>query len=206
MEKKVRLRILGLTYSQTQTGSYALVLAEEGGDRRIPIMIGAFEAQAIALHLEELHPPRPLTHDLFKSFASAYGISLKEVMISKLAAGIFYSVLYFYKGDDIIMIDSRTSDAVALALRFKCPIFTSRDIIDRAGVIMEDKSDDEKNNENDIDILQSGETHIGEKGSLSLSDLDELKEMLQQAVEEEDYERAAEIQVEISRRQRKRDT
>ncbi|MEA1878880.1 MAG: bifunctional nuclease domain-containing protein, partial [Bacteroidota bacterium] len=204
MEKKVRLRILGLTYSQTQTGSYALVLAEEGGDRRIPIMIGAFEAQAIALHLEELHPPRPLTHDLFKSFASAYGISLKEVMISKLAAGIFYSVLYFYKGDDIIMIDSRTSDAVALALRFKCPIFTSRDIIDRAGVIMEDKSDDEKNNENDIDILQSGETHIGEKGSLSLSDLDELKEMLQQAVEEEDYEKAAEIQVEISRRQRKR--
>ncbi|MEA1875547.1 MAG: UvrB/UvrC motif-containing protein, partial [Bacteroidota bacterium] len=96
--------------------------------------------------------------------------------------------------------------AVALALRFKCPIFTSRDIIDRAGVIMEDKSDDEKNNENDIDILQSGEKHIGEKGSLSLSDLDELKEMLQQAVEEEDYERAAEIQVEISRRQRKRDT
>lgn len=206
MEEKVRLKILGLTYSQTQTGSYALVLAEEGGDRRIPIMIGAFEAQAIALHLEELHPPRPLTHDLFKSFASAYGISLKEVMISKLAAGIFYSVLYFYKGDDIIMIDSRTSDAVALALRFKCPIFTSRDIIDRAGVIMEDKSDDQEDNEKDAEILESGEKHIGEKGSLSLPDLDELKELLQQAVEEEDYEKAAEIQVEISRRQRKIDT
>lgn len=206
MEEKVRLKILGLTYSQTQTGSYALVLAEEGGDRRIPIMIGAFEAQAIALHLEELHPPRPLTHDLFKSFASAYGISLKEVMISKLAAGIFYSVLYFYKGDDIIMIDSRTSDAVALALRFKCPIYTSRDIIDRAGVIMEDKGDDQKDSEKDIDILESGKKLIVEKGSLSLPGLDELKEMLQQAVEEEDYEKAAEIQGEISRRQKKRDT
>lgn len=206
MEEKVRLKILGLTYSQTQTGSYALVLAEESGDRRIPIMIGAFEAQAIALHLEELHPPRPLTHDLFKSFASAYGISLKEVVISKLAAGIFYSVLYFYKGDDIIMIDSRTSDAVALALRFKCPIYTSRDIIDRAGVIMEDKGDDQKDREKDIDILGSGEKLIGEKGSLSLPGLDELKEMLQQAVEEEDYEKAAEIQGEISRRQKKIDT
>lgn len=206
MEEKVRLKILGLTYSQTQTGSYALVLAEESGDRRIPIMIGAFEAQAIALHLEELHPPRPLTHDLFKSFASAYGISLKEVVISKLAAGIFYSVLYFYKGDDIIMIDSRTSDAVALALRFKCPIYTSRDIIDRAGVIMEDKGDDQKDREKDIDILGSGEKLIGEKGSLSLPGLDELKEMLQQAVEEENYEKAAEIQGEISRRQKKIDT
>jgi len=198
MEEKVRLRILGLTYSQTQTGSYALVLAEEGGDRRIPIMIGAFEAQAIALHLEELHPPRPLTHDLFKSFASAYGISLKEVVISKLAEGIFYSVLYFYKGEDIIMIDSRTSDAVALALRFKCPIYTSRDIIDRAGVILEDQGEDQKDSENGV-VVEGFE----DKESLSSNSIEELKEMLKQAVETEDYEKASDIQEEISRRKGK---
>ena len=106
MQGKVRLRILGLTYSQAQTGSYALVLAEDKGERRIPIMIGAFEAQAIALHLEELHPPRPLTHDLFRNFAKAYNIELKEVFINKLEEGIFYSELVFYNGDDIIKIDS----------------------------------------------------------------------------------------------------
>jgi len=203
MEEKVRLKILGLTYSQTQTGSYALVLAEESGERRIPIMIGAFEAQSIALHLEELHPPRPLTHDLFKSFASAYGISLKEVLIHKLAAGIFYSVLYFYKGEEIITIDSRTSDAVALALRFKCPIYTTRDIFERAGVIMEDASEDQKAGEKEDVVQENDDEGASDKESLSLSSLDSLKEMLQQAVEEEDYEKASDIQDEIRRRQKK---
>lgn len=203
MKEKVRLKILGLTYSQTQTGSYALVLAEEGGERRIPIMIGAFEAQAIALHLEELHPPRPLTHDLFVSFASAYEITLKEVVISKLDAGIFYSALHFYKGEDIITIDSRTSDAVALALRFKCPIYTSRDIIDRAGVIMDDQGDDNKVGEKGVDVIEGEADDMLDKGSLSVSSLDELKEMLQEAVDQEDYEKASDIQEEIGRRRKK---
>ncbi len=193
MEEKVRLRILGLTYSQTQTGSYALVLAEEGGDKRIPIMIGAFEAQAIALHLEELNPPRPLTHDLFKSFSTAFGISLKEVMISKLAEGIFYSVLYFFNGDDIVMIDSRTSDAVALALRFKCPIYTSREIMDKAGIFIEEKDEENQEKKKDSPPL----------GSLSAFSLEELQELLKDAVEAEDYERASEIQDELSNRQNK---
>ncbi len=202
MEEKVKLKILGLTYSQTQTGSYALVLTEEGGDRRIPIMIGAFEAQAIALHLEELHPPRPLTHDLFKSFASAYGIKLKEVVINKLSEGIFYSVLYFFDGDDIIMIDSRTSDAVALALRFNCPIYTSREIIDRAGIIIDDNEKD-LGDDPDNDDIGIDKMDIVDKASLYSHNLDELKEMLQQAVENENYERASEIQEEIGRRKEK---
>lgn len=193
MEEKVRLKILGLTYSQTQTGSYALVLAEEDGDRRIPIMIGAFEAQAIALHLEELHPPRPLTHDLFKSFSTAFGISLKEVVISKLAEGIFYSVLYFYNGEDIVKIDSRTSDAVALALRFKCPIYTSKEILDKAGIILDDQSENKNKNEE----------KEKNSGVMAGHSLDELKDMLKEAVESEDYEKASDIQNEISRRKGK---
>lgn len=193
MEEKVRLKILGLTYSQTQTGSYALVLAEEDGDRRIPIMIGAFEAQAIALHLEELHPPRPLTHDLFKSFSTAFGISLKEVVISKLAEGIFYSVLYFYNGEDIVKIDSRTSDAVALALRFKCPIYTSKEILDKAGIILDDQSENKDKNEE----------KEKNSGVMAGHSLDELKDMLKEAVESEDYEKASDIQNEISRRKGK---
>lgn len=195
MEGKVRLRILGLTYSQAQTGSYALVLAEENGERRIPIMIGAFEAQSIALHLEELHPPRPLTHDLFKSFAKAYSIELKEVFISKLEEGIFYSELVFYNGEDIVTIDSRTSDAVALALRFKCPIFTSREILDKAGIIMEEKSKD---------ITEEDEEPKGRTKAYSIKTDAELQAMLDEAVDAEDYETASRIRDEIKRREKRR--
>jgi len=191
MEGKVKLRILGLTYSQAQTGSYALVLAEEIGDRRIPIMIGAFEAQAIALHLEELSPPRPLTHDLFRSFAKAYSIELKEVFINKLEEGIFYSELVFYDGKDIVTIDSRTSDAVALALRFKCSIFTSPEILEKAGIIMEDKSKD---------IVDLPEEPLSSIGGLSEKSDEELQALLGEAIESEDYERASKIRDEIARR------
>jgi len=190
MEERVKLKILGLTYSQTQTGSYALVLGEESGDRRIPIMIGAFEAQAIALHLEELHPPRPLTHDLFKSFASAFSVVLKEVVINKLEEGVFYAELYFFNGEDIVIIDSRTSDAVALALRFKCPIFTTKDIMDKAGIVLEDPPEE-------------GEKPIAESDdSISYADKSksELDELLSKAIDEENYEKAAEIQEEMRRR------
>ena len=194
MEGKVRLRILGLTYSQAQTGSYALVLAEENGERRIPIMIGAFEAQAIALHLEELHPPRPLTHDLFRSFAKAYSIELKEVFINKLEEGIFYSELVFYNGEDIVKIDSRTSDAVALALRFKCPIFTSPEILGKAGIIMEERTKD---------IVDLPEDPIVDIGGFSDVKDDELETMLGDAIKSEDYEKASKIRDEIKRRETK---
>jgi len=190
MDEKVRLKILGLTYSQTQTGSYALVLAEESGERRIPIMIGAFEAQAIALHMEELHPPRPLTHDLFKSFSKAFSVVLKEVNINKLEEGIFYSELYFYNGEDIVVIDSRTSDAVALALRFKCPIYTTRAILDKAGIVLEDQEEEsEETNEELSDSIE-----------YSIKDKSELEALLIEAIAEENYEKAAEIQREIDRR------
>ncbi len=191
MEGKVRLRILGLTYSQAQTGSYALVLAEETGERRIPIMIGAFEAQAIALHLEELHPPRPLTHDLFRSFAKSYSIELKEVFINKLEEGIFFSELIFFNGEDIVTIDSRTSDAVALALRFKCPIYTSPEILDKAGIIMEEKSKDI------VDLPEESLSNIGELSDKKDKDL---QVMLSEAIESEDYEKASQIRDEIKRR------
>ncbi len=191
MGAKVRLRILGLTYSQAQTGSYALVLAEDDGEKRIPIMIGAFEAQAIALHLEELQPPRPLTHDLFRSFAKSYSIELKEVFINKLEEGIFYSELVFFNGEDIVTLDSRTSDAVALALRFKCPIYTSPEILDKAGIIMEDKSND---------IVDVKKEVTEESAGFSAKSDTDLEKMIVEAIESEDYERASKIRDELRNR------
>jgi len=191
MSDRIKLRILGLTYSQTQTGSYALVLAEEKGERRIPIMIGAFEAQAIALHLEELNPPRPLTHDLFRSFAKSFHITLKEVVISKLEEGIFYSELFFFNGEDIVVIDSRTSDAVALALRFKCAIYTTKEIMDKAGIVLEDQPEEA---EQDVESL------VDEEGGLSGKSNKELGAMLKDAIDNEDYELAAVIKDEMKRR------
>lgn len=183
---------MGLTFSQTQTGSYALVLAEESGKRRIPIMIGAFEAQAIALHLEELKPPRPLTHDLFLSFSRAYGVELTEVLINKLEEGIFYSELVFSHDQESIRIDSRTSDAVALALRFKCPIYTTSEILEKAGIILEDKIPEDSGNEEEM----SDDEDLIENKPLS-----ELEELLQQAIANEDYETASQIRDELKRRQ-----
>ncbi len=198
MEDKVRLRVLGLTYSQSQTGNYALVLAEEGSDRRIPIMIGAFEAQSIALHLEELNPPRPLTHDLFLSFSKAFDITLKEVVISRLHEGIFYSVLYFFDGNDIIMIDSRTSDAVALALRFKCPIYTTKEIVENAGIVLEGEEEKSLSNQKSDPPDQT----IGRSEPYEEMDIDELQELLRQSIDNEDYEKASEIQNVIKKRKK----
>ena len=192
MGNKVKLRVMGLTFSQTQTGSYALILAEESGKKRIPIMIGAFEAQAIALHLEELKPPRPLTHDLFLSFSRAYGVELKEVLINKLEEGIFYSELVFFHNDDTVRIDSRTSDAVALALRFKCPIYTTIEILEKAGIILEDKAIEEKGIEDESSA--DGDT-------MESKPLSELEDMLEKAVTDEDYETASQIRDELKRRQ-----
>ena len=195
MATKVKLRVIGLTYSQTQTGSYALVLAEENGRRRIPIMIGAFEAQAIAIHLENLQPPRPLTQDLIRRFSKAFGIELKEVFINKLSEGIFYSELLFDREGEMARIDSRTSDAVALALRYKCPIYTTPEILEQAGIILEDKAEMlEPEVETDTAAEPSG---------LSSKSAEELNMLLEEAVANEDYETASEIRDELKRRHKK---
>ena len=135
--EKIKLEIVGLSYSQTQSGAYALVLSEVKGNRRLPIIIGGFEAQAIVIKLENLNPPRPLTHDLFKSFADLVDLQLKEVFIHRLDEGVFYSQLICDRNGEEVIIDSRTSDAVALALRFDCPIYITEDIMDKAGIVME---------------------------------------------------------------------
>lgn len=196
--KKIRLNILGLSVSQSQSGAYALVLAEENGDRRIPIIIGPIEAQSIAIQLEGLKPPRPLTHDLFKFMASSFEIFMVEVMIYKLEEGIFYSELVCMRDDKIITIDSRTSDAVALALRFNCPIYTTEDILTRAGIVIE--FENEHNAEDWSQPLIEDPArgkHEYEKYTSA-----ELNQMLESAIQAEDYEKASAIRDEIQRRKK----
>jgi uncharacterized protein len=192
---KIKLNVLGLSVSQTQTGAYALVLAEENGDRRIPIIIGPVEAQSIAIQLEGLHPPRPLTHDLFKNIAQAFQIELIEVIIYKLEEGIFFSELICEQNGTHIAIDSRTSDAVALALRFKCPIFTSEEILSKAGIVIEVS----ENFEEDA-ISDETDQDESRKNKYELFPLKELEKLLQEAIRDEKYEVASEIRDEISRR------
>jgi hypothetical protein len=206
---KVKLNVLGISYSQTQSGAYALVLAEEEGTRRIPIIVGGFEAQAIAIELEGLNPPRPLTHDLFKNFSDSYGIKLLEVNIHKLVEGVFFANVSFDNGDKEVSLDARTSDAIALALRFKCPIFTTTEIVEKAGIVLdfEQKLPDEGNETNISEQLESEEPDflVPEKLSkLDLSNLsfEELSDMLGKAVSDEDYEKASEIRDELKRRQK----
>jgi len=192
---KIKLNVLGLSVSQTQTGAYALVLAEEDGDRRIPIIIGPVEAQSIAIQLEGLHPPRPLTHDLFKNMAQAFQIELIEVIIYKLEEGIFFSELICEQNGTHIAIDSRTSDAVALALRFKCPIYTSEEILSKAGIVIEVS----ENFEEDA-VSEEIELEEGQKNKYELFSQKELDKLLQEAIRDEKYEVASEIRDEISRR------
>lgn len=194
--QKIRLNILGLSVSQTQSGAYALVLAEENGERKIPIIIGPVEAQAIAIQLEGLKPPRPLTHDLIKNIAVAFDIVLLEVTIYKLEEGIFYSELLCEMDGKEVVIDSRTSDAVALALRFKCPIYTSEEILTKSGIVL-----------NSEDDFSSGDSFSGKKAEPSSSPFanyssQELEEMLSEAVQNEDYEKASIIRDEIDNRKK----
>ena len=195
---KVKLNILGLSVSQSQSGAYALVLAEEVGDRRIPIIIGPIEAQSIAIQLEGLKPPRPLTHDLFKNMASAFDIYISEIIIYKLEEGIFYSELVCMKDGKQIIIDSRTSDAVALALRFSCPIYTTEDILERAGIVIEFENE---HNQDEWQQPISEESNRGkyEYGKYTAA---ELSELLTNAVKDEDYEKASAIRDEINRRRK----
>jgi bifunctional DNase/RNase len=197
---RIKLNVLGISYSQTQTGAYALVLAEEEGKRRIPIIVGGFEAQAIAIQLEGLKPPRPLTHDLFYNFAQTFNINLLEVTIHKLEEGVFHSRLTCFDGSKTIEIDARTSDAIALALRFKCPIYTSPEIIERAGIVLDfekgsDEYDEEDPDSHEIEIRDE----LTDKNLASL-DNGELKQLLDQAIKDEDYEKASQIRDELKRR------
>lgn len=194
--KRVKLKVLGISYSQTQSGAYALILVEENGERRVPIIIGGFEAQAIVIKLENLEPPRPLTHDLFKSFATEFSITIIEVMIYKLEEGVFYSKLLCNNGDKEISIDSRTSDAVALALRFGCPIYITEDILDKAGITIT-SADTSDSSESDSDsLVESGNSRYE-----NFSD-EELYKMIDEAVKTEDYEKAASIRDEIDKRKK----
>jgi bifunctional DNase/RNase len=192
---KVKLKVLGLSYSQTQTGAYALVLAEEEGDRRIPIIIGGFEAQAIAIELEALKPPRPLTHDLFVNFAMAFKIEILEVTIHRLEEGIFYSELLCDNGATRIKIDARTSDAVALAIRFGSPIYTTGDILDKAGIILpvDDRIRTDKG--------EKSVKPVSRLGKFENYSMEELNEMLEKAILKENYEEASDIRDEIKRRE-----
>ncbi|MDO9340707.1 MAG: bifunctional nuclease family protein [Bacteroidales bacterium] len=194
--KRVKLKVMGISYSQTQSGAYALILIEENGERRIPIIIGGFEAQAIVIKLENLDPPRPLTHDLFKKFADEFNIFVSEVMIYKLEEGVFFSKLVCNNGEKEYSIDSRTSDAVALALRFGCPIFITEDILEKAGITI-NPTEVGLSTANEIDSLFEPESTKYD----SYSD-EELYKMIDESVKTEDYERAAAIRDEIEKRKK----
>ncbi|MBO6532225.1 MAG: bifunctional nuclease domain-containing protein [Allomuricauda sp.] len=205
----VRLKIKGISYSQTQNGAYALILNEEEGDRKLPIVIGAFEAQSIAIALEkEIKPPRPLTHDLFKNFADRFKIVVKQVIIHKLVDGVFYSSIICERDNDEEIIDARTSDAIALALRFNAPIFTYKTILDKAGIFLKFSSKEKEEDEDDSimvdEILQEGEAVEIESGADTHGyremSLQELHAELDKAVASEDYEKAAKLRDEISKR------
>jgi bifunctional DNase/RNase len=205
----VKLTIKGISYSQTQNGAYALILNEVDGERKLPIVIGAFEAQSIAIALEkEIKPPRPLTHDLFKSFAERFDIVVKQVIIHKLVDGVFYSSIICERDKIEEIIDARTSDAIALALRFNAPIFTYKNILDKAGIYLNSNPNEtEMHNTEDDGILSTPETFGLENDSPSSENkyktysLSELNEALEKAVQDEDYEKAAKIRDEISKRE-----
>jgi len=197
--KKIKLDIVGLSYSQTQSGAYALVLGEVSGRRRLPIIIGSFEAQAIAIEIEKMTPSRPLTHDLFKSFADAYHIIVQEIIIYNLVDGIFYSKLICSDGKRTVEIDARTSDAIAVAVRFDCPIYTYEFILSTAGIVIEGNDFVYLENINETPEEKTVSTAGTATGFTSLSN-DELKTRLQEALFEEAYEKAAKIRDELNRR------
>lgn len=206
--KKIPLEILGLSSSQSQSGSFALILGEKHGNRRLPIIIGMFEAQSIAIQIEKISPNRPLTHDLFKAFAEHVHVTIIEVVISDLKEGVFYSRIVCSDGATTFEIDARPSDAIAIGLRFGVPIFTVESVLSEAGIILsdldeasEDEDEDDTDEDDDDDDSASPAPRPSEprepSGQVSL---DELTKMLAQAVEKEDYEKAAKIRDELDKR------
>lgn len=197
--RKIELKIVALTPSVTQSQNYAVVLEEVGGNRRLPIVIGGFEAQAIAVAMENMIPSRPLTHDLFKNTIETFDIQLKEIVINNLLDGVFYSRLVCVKGGDLIEIDSRTSDALALAVRFRCPIYTLEFVLDAAGVELEEDA-----LSNNADLEEEEYYDDEEEQPLASYTVDELNDLLKEVLQDEDYEKAAQIRDEINKRNARR--
>ncbi|MEN8805787.1 MAG: bifunctional nuclease family protein [Wenyingzhuangia sp.] len=207
----IQLDIKGISYSQTQTGAYALVLSEADGERTLPIVIGAFEAQSIAIALEsEITPPRPLTHDLFKTFSTAYDIFIKEVVIYKLIDGVFFSNIVCVKDNEERVFDGRTSDAIALAIRFDAPIYTHQHILESAGIILSQDNFAEPNEEETDSLFEEDEESLTEGVDQTTSEattegyqgdtIQELEKKLNIAIQKEDYETAAKIRDELDKR------
>lgn len=198
--KKIELEIVALSHSITQTNSYAVILGEVDSIRRLPIIIGGFEAQAIAVALEQMKPGRPLTHDLMKNFMNAFGVELQEIVISDLQEGIFYSKLVCFTEHDTIEIDSRTSDALALAVRFGCPIYTYEHIMESASLLMEDGNTGKAKRSESVGGESAGSTSTENREDLSKMSLDALNKLLDEVLEQEDYIRAIAIRDEINKR------
>ena len=194
--KKIELEIVALSHSITQTHSYAVVLGEVNGLRRLPIVIGGFEAQAIAVALERMQPSRPLTHDLLKNFMNAFNVDLQEIIINDLQEGIFYSKLVCVSEHDTVEIDSRTSDALALAVRFGCPVYTYDTILDSAGILMEESGSGTKKKQ------VSTTAEPGSRDDLSGLSVEELEHLLNEVLEQEDYIRAIAIRDELNKRKK----
>lgn len=197
---RIRLEVLGLTYSQTQNNAYALILKEVEGHRRLPIIIGGFEAQSIAIQLEKIKYSRPLTHDLFKNFATAFSVVISEVIIYRLDEGVFYSHLICMGNDAVVKLDARTSDAVSLALRFDCPIYTYEEIMHTASIDSDPGSLFDDKEEEEEEVASSSE----ESNIFSKYTLQELNDLLQMAIDDEDYEQASQIRDELNRRNKEK--
>jgi bifunctional DNase/RNase len=201
--EKIKLEIVGLSYSQTQSGAYALVLGESEGKRRLPIIIGGFEAQAIAIELEKMAPSRPLTHDLFKSMAKQFDIAVNEVLIYNLVEGIFYAKIICSTPEREVELDARTSDAIALAVRFGCPIFTYEFILSSAGILLDDESirESQKNEEEELLEEENPAPKKTKEDIASMSTAD-LEKRLNEAIANEEYERASRIRDELNNRKK----
>jgi uncharacterized protein len=206
---KIKLDILGLSSSQSQSGSFALVLGEESGNRRLPIIIGMFEAQAIAIEIEKVVPNRPMTHDLFKSFAGAFNYSVEEIVISDLKEGVFFSKIICSDGIRQVEIDARPSDAIAIGIRFDVPIYTYETILSEAGIVLNEFNDEEEDDDDDEEAEgDEVESSFVKKESLAASSedsiknysTDQLKSMLDDAIQKEDYEKAVRIRDELNNR------
>lgn len=199
--EKIKLEIVGLSSSQSQTGSFAIILGELGGNRRLPIIIGMFEAQAIAIEIEKIVPNRPMTHDLFKSFAEAFNYQIKEIVISDLKEGVFYAKIVCGDEFNSAEIDSRPSDAIAIALRFGVDIFTNENIMSEAGIVISEIQDDESGKELEIEKEFASKKQLKTKtDEMRDFSVEQLKKMLSDALQNEDYEKAARIRDELNKR------
>ena len=205
MENRVRLKILGISYSQLQQGVYALILAEMKGPRRIPVVIGAAEAQSIAIKLEGIIPPRPMTHDLFVSFAHAFGVTLREVFIYKFEDGIFSSELTFSDGNRQVVLDSRTSDAIAIAIRYKAPIFTTQEILDETSFVLEEQEQTDSETDDSEADSEITEQLFSRQPRIENFTIEELERTLAELIDREEYEEAARVSAILDRKKKERD-